>query len=128
MKQIIQTHEAPQAIGTYSQAVKVGNHVYMSGQIPLDPQTMELVSGDIKAQIRRAFENLSAVAKAAGGSLADIVKLTIYLLDLSHFAAVNEVMEEYFTAPFPARAVIGVAELPKGAQFEVDGIMKLQDL
>jgi reactive intermediate/imine deaminase len=128
MKQIIQTHEAPQAIGTYSQAVKVGNHVYISGQIPLDPHSMELVTGDIKVQIRQSFDNLMAIAKAAGGSLADIVKLTIYMCDLSHFAAVNEIMPEYFAAPYPARAVIGVSALPKNAQFEVDGIMKLRDL
>lgn len=128
MKQIIQTQEAPQAIGTYSQAVKVGNHVYISGQIPLDPRTMELVTGDIRAQIRQSFDNLTAIAKAAGGSLVDIVKLNIYMRDLSHFAAVNEIMPEYFAAPYPARAVIGVAALPKDAQFEVDGIMKLQDL
>ncbi len=128
MKQIIQTSEAPAAIGTYSQAVKSGNHVYFSGQIPLDPQTMELVTGDLKVQLQRIFDNLSAVAKAAGGSLADIVKLNIYLLDLQHFPVVNEVMTTYFSAPYPARAVVGVAALPKNAEVEVEAIMKLQDL
>jgi reactive intermediate/imine deaminase len=128
MKQIIQTHEAPAAIGTYSQAVKAGNHVYLSGQIPLDPQTMEMVTGDLKTQLQRIFDNLSAVAKAAGGSLADVVKLTVYLLDLGHFPVVNEVMSHYFSAPYPARAVIGVSALPKNAEVEVDAIMKLKDV
>ena len=128
MKQIIQTLEAPQAIGTYSQAVKVGNHVYLSGQIPLDPHTMNLVVGDFKAQIRQVFENLKAVAKAAGGSLADVVKLNIYLCDLKNFPQVNEVMQDYFSDPYPARAVIGVSALPKDAQVEADAIMKLQDV
>ncbi|HVV68088.1 MAG TPA: RidA family protein [Gammaproteobacteria bacterium] len=128
MKQIIQTHEAPAAIGTYSQAVKAGNHVYLSGQIPLDPQTMELVTGDLKAQLQRIFDNLSAVAKAAGGSLSDVVKLTVYLRDLGHFPVVNEVMPHYFSAPYPARAVIGVSALPKNAEVEVDAIMKLKDV
>ena len=125
MKQVIQTDEAPQAIGTYSQAVKAGNHVYISGQIPLDPTTMEMVSGDIDAEIRRVFDNLSAIISAAGGHFADVVKLTIYLTDLAHFARVNEIMSTYFTQPYPARAAIGVASLPRGALVEVDAIMNL---
>jgi reactive intermediate/imine deaminase len=128
MKQIVQTLDAPQAIGTYSQAVKVGNHVYLSGQIPLDPHTMHLVTGDFKAHIRQVFENLKAVAKAAGGSLADVVKLNIYLCDLKNFPQVNEVMQDYFSDPYPARAVVGVSALPKDAQVEADAIMKLQDV
>lgn len=122
-KEIISTNHAPQAIGTYSQAVKVGNTVYLSGQIPLVPETMELVEGDMHAQITRVFDNLSAVAMAAGGSLADISKLNIYLTDLSHFPLVNEIMAEYFAEPYPARAAVGVASLPKGAQVEMDAIM-----
>ncbi len=122
-KEIIATSDAPQAIGTYSQAVKVGNTVYLSGQIPLVPETMELVEGDMRAQITRVFDNLSAVAAAAGGSLADISKLNIFLTDLSHFPLVNEIMAEYFAEPYPARAAIGVASLPKGAQVEMDAIM-----
>ena len=110
-KIIIQTDQAPQAIGTYSQAVKVGNTVYLSGQIPLVPETMELVAGDMEAQIRRVFDNLAAVAAAAGGSLADMVKLNIYLTDLGHFPLVNQVMATYFQAPYPARAAVGVAAL-----------------
>lgn len=128
MKQIIHTHEAPQAIGAYSQAVKVGNHVYISGQIPLDPATMQLITGDIRQQLHQVFMNLRAIAQAAGGSLADIVKLNIFMRDLSHFAAINEVMAEYFSQPYPARAVVGVAALPKDAQVEADAIMKLPDL
>lgn len=128
MKQIIQTHEAPEAIGTYSQAVKVGNHVYISGQIPLDPQTMTLVSGDFKEQTRQVFRNLQAVAKAAGGALSDVVKLTIFMRDLSQFATINEVMTEFFNAPYPARAVIGVSALPKDAAVEADAILKLSDV
>lgn len=124
-KQIIRTDQAPQAIGTYSQAVKTGNTVYLSGQIPLVPETMELVEGDIEAQIARVFDNLQAVARAAGGSLADVVKLNVFLTDLGHFAAVNEVMGRYFAAPFPARAAIGVASLPKGAAVEMDAILVL---
>ena len=124
-KTIIQTDQAPQAIGTYSQAVKVGNTVYLSGQIPLVPETMELVTGDMEAQIRRVFDNLAAVATAAGGSLADMVKLNIYLTDLSHFPLVNQVMATYFQAPYPARAAVGVAALPKGAAVEMDGILVL---
>ena len=124
-KTIIQTDQAPQAIGTYSQAVKVGNTVYLSGQIPLVPETMELVAGDMEAQIRRVFDNLAAVAAAAGGSLADMVKLNIYLTDLGHFPLVNQVMATYFQAPYPARATVGVAALPKGAAVEMDGILVL---
>ena len=125
IKIIIQTDQAPQAIGTYSQAVKVGNTVYLSGQIPLVPETMELEAGDMEAQIRRVFDNLAAVAAAAGGSLADMVKLNIYLTDLSHFPLVNQVMATYFQAPYPARAAVGVAALPKGAAVEMDGILVL---
>ncbi|BCE03649.1 RidA family protein [Marinicellulosiphila megalodicopiae] len=125
-KQIIHTDDAPKAIGTYSQAVKVNNTVYMSGQIPLVPETMEMVEGDIKANIHQVFKNLSAVAKAAGGSLQDVAKLNIFLTDLSNFAAVNEVMAEYFVQPYPARAAIGVAQLPKGAQVEMDAILEIE--
>ena len=124
-REIIQTDKAPQAIGTYSQAVKVGTTVYMSGQIPLVPETMELVKGDIAVNIRRVFDNLKAVAHAAGGDLKDIAKLNIFLTDLSHFPTVNEVMAEYFVEPYPARAAIGVAELPKGAQVEMDAVLEL---
>jgi len=122
---IISTDRAPQAIGTYSQAVKCGNTVYLSGQIPLDPATMQLVGGDMAAQIRRVFDNLSAVAEAAGGSLADVAKLNVFLPDLGHFALVNEIMAEYFSAPYPARAAVGVAALPKGAQVEMDAVLEL---
>ena len=124
-REIIQTNRAPQAIGTYSQAVRSGNTVYMSGQIPLIPESMELVDGDMEAQIRRVFDNLSAVAEAAGGSLADVVKLNVFLPDLGHFAIVNEVMAGYFQPPYPARAAVGVAALPKGAQVEMDAVMEL---
>lgn len=124
-RQIIQTDKAPQAIGTYSQAVKIGTTVYLSGQIPLVPETMELIEGDMEAQIRRVFNNLTAVAEAAGGSLADIAKLNIFLTDLSHFPLVNEVMADYFQQPYPARAAIGVAALPKGAGVEMDGVLEL---
>jgi reactive intermediate/imine deaminase len=124
-KEIIRTDQAPQAIGTYSQAVKVGDTVYLSGQIPLVPETMELVEGDMEAQIRRVFDNLQAVARAAGGSLADVAKLNIFLTDLGHFALVNQVMAEYFSEPYPARAAIGVASLPKGAAVEMDGVLEL---
>jgi len=124
-REIIKTAAAPAAIGTYSQAVKVGDTVYLSGQIPLAPNTMQLVEGDMAAQIRQVFDNLQAVAKAAGGSLADIVKLNIYLTDLAHFPMVNEVMARYFREPYPARAAIGVASLPKGAAIEADAIMVL---
>lgn len=123
---IIQTDKAPQAIGTYSQAIKVGKTVYMSGQIPLVPETMELVEGDISVNIRRVFDNLKAVAQAAGGDLKDVAKLNIFLIDLSHFPTVNEVMAEYFTEPYPARAALGVASLPKGAQVEMDAVLELE--
>jgi len=122
---IIQTDKAPQAIGTYSQAVKVGTTVYLSGQIPLVPETMEMVEGDMEAQIRRVFDNLAAVAAAAGGSLADVAKLNIFLTDLSHFPLVNQVMASYFQQPYPARAAIGVASLPRGAAVEMDGVLEL---
>ena len=124
-REIIQTDRAPEAIGTYSQAVRSGNTVYMSGQIPLIPESMEMVEGDMEAQIRRVFDNLSAVAEAAGGSLADVVKLNVFLPDLGHFAIVNEVMAGYFQPPYPARAAVGVAALPRGAQVEMDAVMEL---
>ena len=117
-KEIIQTDQAPAAIGVYSQAVKVGGTVYISGQIPLDPHTMQLVSDDIHTQIKQVFENLKAVIQASGGDFCDIVKATVYLTDLNHFAMVNEVMAQYFKAPYPARAVIGVQKLPKSAQMK----------
>lgn len=126
-KQIISTPSAPQAIGTYSQAVKVGNTVFLSGQIPLDPESMVLVDGGIEAQIRRVFDNLSAVAVASDGSLADVVKLNVYLTDLSCFPIVNEIMAENFQEPYPARAAIGVASLPKDAAVEMDAIMILDE-
>jgi reactive intermediate/imine deaminase len=122
----IATDKAPQAIGTYSQAVRTGTTVYLSGQIPLDPATMELVAGDMRAQVTRVFDNLAAVAQAAGGSLADVVRLTVYLTDLSHFPLVNEVMAGYFSEPYPARAAVGVAALPKGAGVEMDAIMSFE--
>ncbi len=124
-RQIIHTEQAPAAIGPYSQAVRAGNTVYFSGQIPLDPSTGNLVDGDIAAQARRAFDNLKAVAEAAGGSLDRIVRLGLYLTDLSQFAAVNAVMQDYFVAPYPARSTIEVSGLPKGAAFEVDAVMVL---
>jgi reactive intermediate/imine deaminase len=124
-REIIQTDRAPQAIGTYSQAVRCGNTVYLSGQIPLIPETMELVEGDMQVQIRRVFDNLSAVAEAAGGSLADVAKLNVFLQDLGHFAIVNEVMAEYFQSPYPARAAVGVVALPRGSQVEMDAVMEL---
>ncbi|MFC1588895.1 RidA family protein [Pseudomonadota bacterium] len=124
-REIISTDDAPKAIGTYSQAVKVGSTVYISGQIPLVPETMEMIEGDIEAQIRRVFDNLKAVAKAAGGDLSDIAKLNIFLTDLGNFAKVNEVMAEYFAEPYPARAAIGVAALPRDAGVEMDGVMEL---
>ncbi|GMQ97469.1 MAG: RidA family protein [Gammaproteobacteria bacterium] len=124
-KEIIRTDNAPQAIGTYSQAVKTGGVVYLSGQIPLIPETMEVVGGDMRAQIKQVFDNLAAVTKAAGGSLADIVKLNIFLTDLSHFPLVNEVMAEYFFEPYPARAAVGVAALPKAVAVEMDAVMVL---
>lgn len=122
-KKIIATDKAPAAIGTYSQAVKVDNTVYLSGQIPLQAETMTLVEGDMAAQITQVFKNLRAVCQAAGGDLADIVKLNIYLIDLGHFAIVNEVMAEFFAEPYPARAALGVAQLPKDAQVEMDAVM-----
>ncbi|MFD2230830.1 RidA family protein [Alkalimarinus sediminis] len=122
-RSIIRTDDAPKAIGTYSQAVKVGQTVYLSGQIPLDPESMELVQGDISVQIRRVFDNLQAVCRAAGGELKDIVKLNIFLTDLGNFATVNEVMATYFQEPYPARAAVEVAGLPKGAQVEMDAVM-----
>ena len=125
-REIIQTDKAPLAIGTYSQAVKVGKTVYMSGQIPLIPETMELVEGDIAVHIRRVFDNLKAVAQAAGGDLKDVAKLNVFLKDLSHFPTVNEVMSEYFTEPYPARAAIGVASLPKDAQVEMDAVLEIE--
>ena len=124
-KTIIHTDNAPKAIGTYSQAVKVGTTVYMSGQIPLVPSTMEMVDGDIEDQIRQVFDNLQAVADAAGGSLADVAKLNVFLTDLSNFPLVNQVMASYFTEPYPARAAIGVAALPKGANVEMDAVLEL---
>jgi reactive intermediate/imine deaminase len=126
-REIIRTDKAPQAIGTYSQAVRCGNTVYLSGQIPLVPESMTLVEGDMEAQIRRVFDNLAAVARAAGGSLADVAKLNVFLTDLNHFALVNQVMDEYFGEPYPARAAIGVAALPKGADVEMDAVMELAD-
>ncbi|WP_089728063.1 RidA family protein [Candidatus Thiosymbion oneisti] len=124
-KRIIDTDRAPRAIGTYSQAVRVGETLYLSGQIPLVPETMELVQGDVQAQIRRVFDNLEAVAVAAGGSLADLVKLTVFLTDPEDFSLVNRIMAEYFSEPYPARAVIGVSALPKGAAVEMDAVMVL---
>ncbi len=122
-KEIIQTKKAPQAIGTYSQAIKVDQTVYLSGQIPLDPDTMDLIEGDISIQIRQVFDNLKAIAEAAGGNLSEIVKLNVFLTDLSHFPMVNEIMGEYFTEPYPARAAVGVAALPKSVAVEIDAIM-----
>lgn len=124
-RQIIQTDKAPAAIGPYSQAVRAGDTVYLSGQIPLDPGTGLLVEGDITAQARRSFENLKAVCEAAGGSLGDIVRLGLYLTDLDNFAAVNSVMSEFFQAPYPARSTVEIAGLPRGARFEVDAVMVL---
>lgn len=123
-KQIIATSAAPQAIGTYSQAVRAGSTVYLSGQIGLDPETMQMVDG-IEAQIHRVFQNLRAVAEAAGGGLADVVKLNVFLTDLGHFAKVNEIMAQYFVQPYPARAAVGVASLPRGALVEADAVMVL---
>jgi len=121
----VATQLAPQAIGTYSQAIRAGSTVYLSGQIPLDPSTGELVTGDVEAQVRRVFENLRAVARAAGGDLSSAVKLNVYLTDMGNFQTVNRVMAEYFEAPYPARAAVGVAALPRGATVEVDGILVL---
>lgn len=122
IKQIITTEAAPAAIGTYSQAVRVGDTVYLSGQIGLNPQSMQLAEG-VTGQIHQVFQNLRAVAMAAGGSMADIVKLNIYLIDLAHFSKVNEIMAEYFSEPYPARAAVGVAALPRGAEVEADGVL-----
>jgi reactive intermediate/imine deaminase len=124
-KKAIHTSDAPAAIGTYSQAIDAGGLVFLSGQIPLDPATMEMVDGDFEARTRQVFDNLGAVAEAAGGSLDDIVKLTIYLTDLANFATVNEVMADYFGEPYPARAALGVASLPKGADVEAEAILSL---
>ncbi|WP_295442469.1 Rid family detoxifying hydrolase [uncultured Thiodictyon sp.] len=124
-RQIISTDQAPRAIGTYSQAVRVGDTVYLSGQIPLVPETMALVEGDMAAQVRQVFCNLSAVAAAAGGGLADVAKLNVFLTDLTHFPLVNQVMAEFFAEPYPARAAVGVAALPKGAAVEMDAILVL---
>lgn len=125
MRTIIQTDAAPQAIGPYSQAVRAGDTVYLSGQIPLDPATGTLIGGDIAAQTRRVFDNLSAVCEAAGGSLAGLVRIGIYLTDLGDFTTVNEVMKDYFSAPYPARSTIQVSALPRGANVEVDAILVL---
>lgn len=122
-KQIIATNQAPQAIGTYSQAVKIDNTVYLSGQIALIPETMEMKEGEISDRIHQVFKNLTAVCEAAGGNLQDIVKLNIFLTDLSHFTTVNEIMAQYLQQPYPARAAIGVKELPKGTDVEMDGVM-----
>jgi reactive intermediate/imine deaminase len=127
MKQVIRTHNAPKAIGTYSQAVKSGNTVYISGQIPLVPETMELISGDITQQIEQVFKNLSEITEAAGGNLKDIVKLTIYLTDIKHFTETNEVMSRLFEEPYPARVLIGVSALPRGSLVEADAIMVICD-
>lgn len=125
-KQIITTDKAPKAIGTYSQAVKVGDTVYLSGQIPLVPETMEMLNGTVEEQIHRVFKNLAAVTEAAGGSLNDMVKLNVFLTDLSNFPTVNQVMAHYFTEPYPARAAIGVASLPRNAAVEMDGVMVIE--
>lgn len=126
-KTIISTPQAPAAIGAYSQAVKVQNTVYLSGQIPLDPMSMIMVEGGIEAEIRQVFDNLQHVVQAAGGELSDLVKLNVFLTDLSHFQRLNEIMAEYFTPPYPARAAIGVQSLPRGAAVEMDGIAVLKD-
>jgi reactive intermediate/imine deaminase len=124
-RQTIHTNNAPQAIGPYSQAIRAGDTVYLSGQIPLDPATMQLVSGDIEAEIHQVFRNLKAVAEAAGGSLANAVKVNVFLTDLAHFAKVNEIMATYCTEPFPARAAVGVAQLPRGARVEIECVLYL---
>ncbi|WP_028008126.1 RidA family protein [Solimonas flava] len=124
-RQIIHTDAAPAAIGTYSQAVRCGDTVYLSGQIPLDPQTMQLSNATIEDEIHQVFKNLDAVAKAAGGTLSQLAKLNVYLTDLTHFAKVNEIMAQYFSAPYPARAAIGIAQLPRGARIEADGVLVL---
>ncbi len=124
-RQVIVTEQAPKAIGTYSQAIRVGGTVYLAGQIPLHPDTMDLVPGDIRDQVRQVFRNLQAVSQAAGGSLADAVKLNVYLTNLLHFSVINEVMAEFLSPPYPARAAVGVAALPRGAMVEIDGILEL---
>jgi reactive intermediate/imine deaminase len=124
-KEAIHTSRAPAAIGPYSQAIRAGTTIYLSGQIPLNPKTMEIAKGDVRAQIRQVFDNLAAVAEASGGSLANAVRLTVYLTDLANFPLVNEIMAEYCKEPYPARAAIGVAQLPRGAAVEVDGILVL---
>jgi reactive intermediate/imine deaminase len=124
-REIIQTPDAPKAIGPYSQAVRAGDTVYVSGQIPLDPVSGQLLSGDIEAEIRRVFDNLKAIAQAAGGTLANVVKLSVFLTDLSHFPKVNEIMATYFSEPYPARAAIGVAALPRGARVEMECVLSL---
>ena len=126
-KQAIHTRDAPEAIGTYSQAIKVGETVFISGQIPLEPGTMNIVDEDIRAQTHRVFNNLAAVVREGGGNLDDVVKLTVFLTDLSHFVVVNEVMAEHFNPPYPARAAVGVAALPKGVPIEIDAIAHLGD-
>lgn len=127
-KIIIETNKAPQAIGTYSQAIKIDNTVYLSGQIPLVPETMEIVDDDISMQIRQVFDNLNAVAQAAGGNFFDIVKLNVFLTDLSNFPVVNEIMGEYFEQPYPARAAVGVSALPKGVGVEMDAVMVIREI
>ncbi|SFC33405.1 reactive intermediate/imine deaminase [Marinospirillum celere] len=124
---VITTDQAPEAIGTYSQAVKVGNTVYLSGQIPLVPETMEVIAGDFEAQAVQVFENLKAVCEAAGGSMDEVVKVNLYLTDLANFATVNEVMARYFSKPYPARAAVQVAALPKGVEFEAEGVLVIGD-
>lgn len=124
-REIISTQNAPEAIGTYSQAVKVGSTVFVSGQIPLDPKTMELVGNDVDEQIHRVFKNVSAIAEAAGGSLAEVVKLNVFLTDLGNFTRVNAIMAEYFSPPYPARAAVGVTALPRDAKVEMDAILSL---
>ena len=126
-KALIQTDRAPAAIGTYSQAVKAGTTVYLSGQIPLVPESMEMVSDDFAEQAHQVFKNLSAVCEAAGGTVQDLAKVNIYLTDLANFATVNEIMQQYFSQPYPARAAIGVSQLPKAAQIEIDGVMELPE-
>lgn len=126
-KSVIHTDQAPEAIGTYSQAIKAGTTVYLSGQIPLVPDTMEMVSEDFAEQTHQVFKNLKAVCEAAGGNTHDLVKINIYLTDLANFATVNEIMAQYFVQPYPARAAIGIASLPRGAQVEIDGVMELPE-
>ncbi|MET1219248.1 MAG: RidA family protein [Glaciecola sp.] len=126
-KSVVHTDQAPAAIGTYNQAIKTGTTVYLSGQIPLDPETMEFVSEDFAEQAHQVFKNLAAVCEAAGGDLNDMVKVNIFLIDLGHFATVNDIMSQYFSKPYPARAAVQVAALPKGAQIEIDGVLELAE-